>query len=114
MTLGNYRMSVHLCGSFNHPITYFLFLKTAFVADPFFYFSPLVFSCSDTQNIVAPHPQPYFSFTGCTIAMRFQRFGKPYTILETEGPVCQRTYRAHINYVTNKFIVQRFLDIGCN
>src|SRR5688500_6515645 len=46
--------------------------------------------------------------------MGIYRLGIPHPVFKAECSVCQCTYRTHINHVSNKFIIQRLLNIGSN
>src|SRR5688572_5200225 len=41
-------------------------------------------------------------------------FSKPNPVFETKSPICQSPYRAHINNIPDKIVVEAFFNISCN
>src|SRR5574343_493756 len=112
-------MTTDLAGAFDHPIRQFLLFKSAFITDPsraafrtVFNFTPLIFAGCYTEHFITTHPQLHFAAAFGTIAMRINGLGKPYTILESEGFIGERSYRTNINDVADKIVIQTFLNIG--
>jgi len=65
-------------------------LTTSFAIAGFFYFTPLIFSCSYSKYFIASHPQLCFATTFwiATISMCIYWLGKPNTIFKSEGFIC--------------------------
>src|SRR5688500_9272472 len=46
--------------------------------------------------------------------MRIYRFQEPYAVFETESFIGQCAYRTNVDDVTDKVVIERFLDVGCD
>ena len=80
-------------------------METAVVADPVFYFTPLVLPGGYPENLFATEPKPGFATTGRAIAMGIDGLGEPNPVLKTECLICQGAHGAYIYYITNKLTV---------
>ena len=107
-------MTVDQGWPFYHPVIDMFFFKSAGIADPVVYLTPLVLPCCYTQYFLTSLPERYFSATGRTIAMGFNRLRKPYPVLETECAIGECSHRANVNNVADEFIIERFFDISSN
>src|SRR5690606_17100020 len=112
MPLGYYAVAVYPAGAFNGPCFGVLGFKTAGVADKFLHFAVFILAGGYAEHFVAAHPQYRFAAAFIAVAVRIYRFQEPYAVLETEGFIRERAYRAYINHVADKVIVQGFVDVG--
>src|SRR4051794_11659474 len=111
-------MTINTSGPFNRPVTQFLFIKAAGIADPArlaiiaLHFTPFIFPGCDPQHFITTIPERDLTTAGRAIPMRIDWFGKPDTVFETECPVCQCSDRAYIDHISTEIIIDGFGNIG--
>src|SRR5437763_10489212 len=103
-------MTIQLRRAIDDPVGNFLLFEAAFITDPVFHFTPLIFSCGYAQNVIAAHPQSYLTLAGWAIPVCIHRLGKPYTILKAKGSVGKRPHRTYIDDIAYKFVVEIILN----
>src|SRR5690349_11063326 len=94
------RAATHFYRAFYCPITRFLALKAAGIADKFFQFSILIFSARYAYYVFAFIPKGYLSAAFITTAMSVYRLRKPNAIFKTECFIGQSSHRTYINHVS--------------
>src|SRR5206468_182238 len=97
------------------------FIETTFITNPtgttiirILDFTPFIFTGSNPENLISPHPELYLSTTFAAIAMGIHWFGKPNAVFETESFIGQGTHRTNIDHIADEIIVKGLFNIGCN
>src|SRR5688572_6618220 len=104
-------MIVDMTRPFNCPVVNVLMIKPAFIADIFFYFAVLIFSCGYTKYVIAFRPENHLATAFIALPVRIQWIGEPYATLESKSTVSQRPDRANINHISRVLIIYGFLNV---
>src|SRR6218665_1525283 len=87
-------------------------IVAAGVADEFLHLIPLVFAGRYPYHFLSLQPHAGFARAGWAVAVRIHRLGEPHALLKAEGPVGQCPYRAHIDHVARKIVVNNVLNVS--
>jgi hypothetical protein len=114
MSLRDDAVAIDFRRAFDLPVTGLFLLEAALITDPVLYLTPLILTCRDTEYLAAAIPQRHFTLTAFVraVAVGVYGFEEPDAVFEPEGLVRKGAYRADVDDVADKVVVERFLNIG--
>jgi hypothetical protein len=98
--------------AFNYPVGGILGFKPAFIANPVFYLTPFILSCGYPVYLITPAPERGLTFAFGAVPVGIYGFEKPYPVLKPEGLVGKCPNGAYVNHISDKIVIERFLNIG--
>jgi hypothetical protein len=116
--LRDHRMTVNFARANEVPVAWVFFVKAAIVTNPGgfvfdgFDLTVFVFAGRNTEYFVAEHPNDRFTRTLGASAFGFVRLQEPNARFETKGFVGERTYRANVDHVARKVVVNGVFNVG--